>query len=527
MLSKKEKIIGKIVKKNYNNDLEEVLEKKLFDEHAKNLLLSILYKIEAGYEDYEKVKVDTVKKDEYIKKFISIIDKNCDNIKIVKLKSEDDDILGSKTFLVDKENKRIICYPIERKLLYCIYKISKNTEIINNNYEIIGKPLSNLINTGKCIEQVEPLRDFNGYSWTTVSSEIESIEHNLIFQNLRLLLGNKFLNNWIENKEFIIDYMELLKTRLEEQYGKKASNKIICYLEKLAILLEIKFNPKEQEELLKQEKEVQEKLEKIKDREKFVEMLTNDKKRLAEEIKYIDETINNKELLQNEYIKRNEKLPLQQKIFSARILSNMMIKEREEKIEELEKLNELMNPKKFIKYKKEYEEKSKYLKIAKTKEIQKEIEKNIKEFQKEFLKCLASKIDKIETKQDCLDIIYNFRYYNLLPYNKEINIYEVDEIKKEIKEIQKKIILKANELKVIVQVSKNENINYEILKNIFQVRTLTLEDLNFKLIKEKEGDFAQFFDENTSENKIKLANIENMTKKDLEVKLNKKIKVFN
>mgnify|MGYP003376378714 FL=1 len=527
MLSKKEKIIGKIVKKNYNNELEEVLEKKLFDEHAKNLLLSILYKIEAGYEDYEKVKVDTIRKEEYIKNFISIIDKNCDNIKIVKLKSEEDDILGNKTFLVDKENKRIICYPIERKLLYCIYKISKNTEIINNNYEIIGKPLSNLINTGKCIEQVEPLRDFNGYSWTTVSSEIESIEHNLIFQNLRLLLGNKFLNNWVENKEFIIDYMELLKNRLEEQYGKKASNKIIGYLEKLAILLEIKFNPKEQEKLLEQEKEVQEKLEKIKDREKFVEMLTNDKKRLAEEIKYIDETINNKELLQNEYIKRNEKLPLQQKIFSARILSNMMLKEREEKISELEKLNELMNPKKFIKYKKEYEEKSKYLKIAKTKEIQKEIEKNIKELQKEFLKCLASKIDKIETKQDCLDIIYNFRYYNLLPYNKEINIYEVEEIKKEIKETQEKIILKANELKVIVQVSKNENINYEILKNIFQVRTLILEDLNFKVIKEKEGDFAQFFDENTSENKIKLANIENITKKDLEIKLNKKIKVFN
>lgn len=527
MLSKKEKIIGKIVKKNYNNELEEVLEKKLFDEHAKNLLLSILYKIEAGYEDYEKVKVDTIKKDEYIKKFISIIDKNCDNIKIVKLKSEEEDILGNKTFLVDKENKRIICYPIERKLLYCIYKISKNTEIINNNYEIVGRPLSNLINTGKCIEQVEPLRDFNGYSWTTVSNEIESIEHNLIFQNLRLLLGNKFLNNWIENKEFIIDYMELLKTRLEEQYGKKESNKIINYLEKLSILLEIKFNPKEQAKLLEQEKIVEEKLEKIKDREKFVEMLTNDKKRLAEEIKNIDETINNKELLQNEYIKRNEKLPLQQKIFSARILSNMMIKEREEKIDELEKLNELMNPKKFIKYKKEYEEKSKYLKIAKTKDIQQDIEKNIKEFQKEFLKCFASKINKVETKQDCLKEIYNFRYYNLLPYNKEINIYEVDEIKKEIKETQEKIIAKANELKVIVQVSKNENINYEILKNIFQMRTIILEDLNFKLTKEKEGDFVQFFDENTSENKIKLTNIENITKKDLEIRLNKKIKLFN
>lgn len=526
MLSKKEKIIGKIVKKNYNNELEEVLEKKLFDEHAKNLLLSILYKIEAGYEDYEKVKVDTIKKDEYIKKFISIIDKNCENIKIVKLKSEED-ILGNKTFLVDKENKRIICYPIERKLLYCIYKISKNTEIINNNYEIIGKPLSNLINTGKCIEQVEPLRDFNGYSWTTVSSEMESIEHNLIFQNLRLLLENKFFDNWIENKEFIIDYMELLKTRLEEQYSKKSANEIINYLEKLSILLEIKFNPKEQEKLLEQEKIVGEKLEKIKDREKFLKKLTNDKKRLTEEIKYIDETINNKDLLQNEYIKRNEKLPLQQKIFSARILSKMMIKEREEKIDELEKINELMNPKKFIKYKKEYEEKSKYLKIAKTKDIQQDIEKNIKGLQKEFLKCFASKINKVETKQDCLKEIYNFRYYNLLPYNKEINIYEVDEIKKEIREVQEKLISKAKELKLIVQVSKNESINYEILKNIFQMRTIILEDLNFKLTKEKEGDFVQFFDENTSESKIKLTNIENITKKDLEVKLNKKIKVFN
>lgn len=527
MQKRKDNLIEKIIRKDYSNELEKVLEKKAFTENTKSILLDILYKIEASYKDYKKVKQDVNTKEEIIEKIIQNIEDNCDEIKLVIPNSEGSDILGNKSFLIDKENKRIICYSIERKILYCIYKISKNTEIINSSYEIIRKPLSNLINTGKCIEQVEVLRDFNGYSWTTVSNEMESIEHNLIFQNLRLLLGNKFLENWVENKEFIIDYMELLKNKLEEQYGEKISKKIVEYLEKLSILLEIKFNPKEQEKLLKQEKEVQEKLEKIKDREKFVEMLTNDKKRLAEEIKYIDETINNKELLQNEYIKRNENLPLQQKIFSARILSNMMIKEREEKIDELEKLNELMNPKKFIKYKKEYEEKSKYLKIAKTEEIQQEIEKNIKELQKEFLKCFASKIDKVETKQDCINIIYDFRYYNLLPYNKEINIYEINAIKKELKETKKKIIEKANELKAIIQVSKNENINYEIMKNIFQMRTITLEDLNIKITKEKEGDFVQFFDENTSEKKIKLSNIENITKKDLEIKLNKKIKIFN
>ena len=53
---------------------------------------------------------------------------------------------------------------------------------------------------------VEPLRDFNGYSWTTIPQEIESIDHNLIYQNLRILVGHKFLNKWVKNDEFIIDY---------------------------------------------------------------------------------------------------------------------------------------------------------------------------------------------------------------------------------------------------------------------------------------------------------------------------------
>ena len=45
--------------------------------------------------------------------------------------------------------------------------------------------LIHLINTGNNIHMVEPLRDFNGYSWTTIPQEIESIDHNLIYQNLR------------------------------------------------------------------------------------------------------------------------------------------------------------------------------------------------------------------------------------------------------------------------------------------------------------------------------------------------------
>jgi len=126
----------------------------------------------------------------------------------VKLNSVESKILGNKTFLVEKEKKRIICYPMERKLLYCIAKVSKKENIIKNKYVIINKTLEDLLNVGSSIDTVEPMRDFNGYSWTTIPREIESIFHNLVYQNIRILVGQKFLDNWIRNVDYIMDYME-------------------------------------------------------------------------------------------------------------------------------------------------------------------------------------------------------------------------------------------------------------------------------------------------------------------------------
>ena len=254
-------------------------------------------------------------------------------------------MLGNKTFLVEKTKKRIICQNIERKVLYCISKISKKDKIIQDRYFLISETLSDLINTGNCINSVEPLRDFNGYSWTNISKEIESVDHNLIYQNLLILLGNKFMENWVNNKEIMIDYMEKFKNKMEELYGKELSEKYIKLLEDISILLEIKYNPIKREKYINLKKDIEEKLEKMKDNKIFVENVTKEKKKLTDEIKQIDETINNKNLLQNEYKQRNKKLPLEEKIFSIRILSQLMAKEREEKLEEFNKLNELLKPK--------------------------------------------------------------------------------------------------------------------------------------------------------------------------------------
>ena len=126
-----------------------------------------------------------------------------------------------------------------------------------------------------------------------------------------------------------------------------------------------------------------------------------------------------------------------------------------------------------------------------------------------------------------MDCIYEFRYYTVLPYNEKINIGEVKEIQKELQETRRLLLDKAQELKVIIVTSKNKEIDDEILKNIFTIRILTLEDIYIKLIKEKDKVYIQLFDDDIFEEKVELKDFGNINKKDLEIKVNKKIKVFN
>ena len=176
----------------------------------------------------------------------------------------------------------------------------------------------------------------------------------------------------------------------------------------------MKFDSIEKEKLLKVKYEIEEKLEETQDKEIFIDNITNKKMDISNTIKRIDTIINDKELLKKEYIKRNENLELENKIFSIRILSQIMEKERDKYFEELEKLNKLINPQNFIKYKKEIEEKYKYLKILDTEDIEKELEKSKIQLQKIFLEFIKIDIKKAESKQEIEKTIYDFRYYLLL-----------------------------------------------------------------------------------------------------------------
>lgn len=521
MQIKKENILDKIVKRNYNNELEKILEEKNFSEDAKNILLSIFYKIETSYKDVEIVKRNIEIKEEFIENIINIIKYECNEIEIVKINDKSNKIPKDKTYLIKKEDKKIITYPIERKILYAIAKISNKETILRDKYYLLNDTISSLINIGKNIEIVETIRDFNGFSWTTIKQEIESIDYNLIYQNLRILVGFKFLNNWIKNDEFIIDYFELLKNKLDTEYGEKLSKKILNLICEISVLLEAKFNPSIKEKYKNDLQEIEEKILNLDDREKFVEQITKQKAEINKQIKQIDTTLSNKQKLEEEYVKRNEKLSLDKKIFSIKVLTNIMKQEREKKLEQIEKLNQVIKPKGFIKYKEEIEEKYKYLKLIKTEKIEEQINKKKIELQIVFLECFKEKIKNANQNKDITDLIYQYRYYINLVFDNDIEIRNLEKLKKLINEVEKDLIKKANEQKIIQKISNDENTNYNILKNLFNTRLIKLEDINFKITKEKDKYYLHIMDENVFEKKVEIE-----SPKDLEIKLNKDIPLW-
>ena len=522
---KKQKILEKIVQKDYNNELEEVIENKDFDEEVKNLLLGILYKIDVSYKDYKKIKRNVISKPEYIEKFINIIQENCNIIKIIKPNSELAREIGSRTCCVDNENKKIICYPVERKLLYAISKIGKQEEIINNKYYLINNAMSHLINIGNNINTVEPLRDFNGWSWRTIKQEIENITYNLIYQNLIFLVGEKFLNEWTTNKEYIIDYYEEFKNELLDKFGSELKEKIILALENLSILLELEVNQEFEENMNKFLKENNNELLTFQNNEEFIEKITEEKKQINRELKKIDKMLNNKEMLAKEYLKLNNSPSPYEKIFSIRILEKKINSKKIELLERLEEKNQLLNPKKFIEEKTKLENRNKLLNIVKIKNRESEIAKTLIDFQKLFLQCFIVYINTAETKEQIINLIYILRYYNLLPFNENIDIYQNKELQKKLKEIKQLLIMKAVDYKLINVPSTNIEENIEILHYIFQIRIISIEDIYLSIIEEKDGFFVEFSENNEStyEEKFK---IENIIKENLNIKLNKNIKIF-
>ena len=414
------KILSKlnIDMRNYNNELEKVLENKLFSYDVKNLLLSMLYKIENGYRDYETVKIEVPSKREYIEKLLRIIKEKCLKIFLVKAGTPEVKELEKNNLLfkVDKKNGEIICFQNEFVILTALLNLDIIHDTIEIPYNYIEKPLMSLLELGQIDSNVEVIRDFNGWSWDIDVKRINNIECNMVYQTLLLLNGVNGLEYKKSRKLFDLISIIALKKYLTEKQDTEFNEKFIKLKEEKINRLQLFDNKKE-----------------------FINKITEEKWDYTKQIEQIDKLLNNNELLKKEYYSRNKDLPNKEKIFSISYLVKIIDKEREELMAKIDECNKLLLPSKFVKQKSKLEEEVRFLNAIS--ETNKDIA--LKELVIEFLEQAKNIILNLneESKEKLISWIYKIRYYRYIPIDENLYVKDIETLKLKFEEIIRVIII--------------------------------------------------------------------------------------
>ena len=249
--------------------------------------------------------------------------------------------------------------------------------------------MSNFINVGKNIDRLEVLRDFNGWSWTTIKKEIESIDANLIYQCLQILFGKEFMDNWIQDKDGIIDYFEAM-TNDGKKYGKQTIERVKELLIKIAMINGVKENKEFSDQISKKLKEVKKELKVYEDTETNIERLSENRRKAMKQLKDIEKILRQESRLMAEYEKRDN-------VFNIKVLKKEFSDKRSKLLNEISEYNYLLNPMNYMKEKKKLEDEKARLDVKRTTKKQKE--ELIAEFIEIFLKCFDIKIKESKEKE--------------------------------------------------------------------------------------------------------------------------------
>lgn len=552
----KEDIFSKIQIVDYNNVLENVLEVKDFSVDVKNLLLDMFYKIENGYEDYKTIKVNVASKKIFLKKIVEIIQNKCNKIELIKPMSEESKELEQKktNYIVNKEKGIIKVYHNDRMMLEALISLNQNEITLDDKYQLYEKAITSILLTGDVISNSEVIRDFDGWSWGITPSQIINKNVNIIYQNMLILLGNSFIQKWItgkeENdevdipnneilrskynsdfgltaeeiaKEQKIDYIKLIKEQLEEKCGKENAEEFLNKLLKAVLVVGCNAGKKQKLKILRESKSISNELEKMQDNRKYLESLSAKKRRIAVKIGEIDKILSDDEFLKKDYEERNSKLDNKDKIFSISHLVLMYKKSRKEYVSAMEKCNKMMEPKEFVKNKSELQKRKDFYDSLNLNEDERTREsKFIEELQESFLKCMLEIANRTENKFEIEDLLYEIRYFEHIPYNNG-NLGKIKKLKKQLSEIEHVIISKACNIKILSEFSGDKELNYQILRYVFDSKIANLSNIIYELKYQKNILKIHIYDSNIEENIIE---IEIKEKVELNVKLNKKIKVF-
>jgi len=510
----KDNIIYKLNIKDYNNNLEKILVTKDFPEDAKNLLLSMLYKIENSYDDYKKVKVNVKLKKEILQEITEIIEHKCNKIEIVK---PNEDVGGAPQGDLCKS---IVTHLDEKELLYKVIELGNNKFFIDDKYVLIKKYLEKALIEGYVINLNEIIRDFDGWAWNITVKNINNLTYNFLYQTILILLGNDFIEEWKYSKK---ENIEKLIKELKRNNTDENIEEILKVISQICIIEYILFNNSEKQSLIEKQEELQKNYDEINNKKTYLQKLANNKKEIGKRIKDIDSLLSDDYKLKTEFINKNQLLGAEERIFSLSDFVENLQQERIELIKNLDIYANMMKPANYI------EEKHKiYKDLSLLKEI--ELNKDIQEKQKELItrlvnltyRSLSDKIKKAQIKKEIIELFYCLRYYKFIPICKKEFIKDIEKNKKELETLEKELITKACNIKGITIFSKNIKENFEIVKEVLNTKIIDLEKVYIELKKQKENIKIIIYDENNVENISQLNILE-----EINVKYNKKIKLFN
>ncbi len=479
----------KILAVDYNEELADIAEKKGFKQDAENLLLSMLYKIEDSYNNFQTVKREVPNKDEFIKSIVNSVQSECQDIVIAEPRSQEEQELKENKCTIKTEEdmktelKKVISYPNEKTLLYGISKIALPP--IMNGRSMEDNAIVTTINIGKCISNSEVIRDFNGWSWYILPNEIESTECNIVYTFLLFLLGYELLENV---------NVERIKSFVSPEFFQELTNVSVQFYQS--------YDKTANEDLLKKLSDRKEKLEKMKNQQGYLHEINEKKKELLDELNRIDVALKDPRRLREQYLRYNEKRPNEEKIFSISHYEDMIVKRKDEIFENIKEYNKMQNPEEFLNERERIQYEIKMY----------EGQTDITKLQKEFLKHFEMIIDNTTDKRKILDLIYETRYLKFLP-NCQMNLNDIEE----------KLIAKAIRNRIIAPVSNNDLLDYRLLKGIFNSQVINLQNLYIKLGALGNVIKVELYDGDMLENQYDVVLQEGTT---IEIRKSKRRKIF-
>ena len=500
--------------KDYNLELEEILDSKYFSGNIKNLLLNMIYKLEISYNDYSMVKRCVRTKEDFLNEIVETIRLYCDNVKIVEPDSDQSKILKKNKIraLTNERERSILTYPTEIDLLYALSEISPKYFYIDDIFSLKGLIQNSLVN-GYNINNVEILKDFNGWSWDSNYDENFNYVDNIIYINLLMILGEKFLYEWrtygSTRKDFLGESRKYIRSFTgNENFYQYYLRTIYCFADE-----------KEKEKVDIDIKEKTKLLKRMNNKIQFINTAREKKAKLLKKVEKIDTALTDDKILFKEYEKNNLKLPDKKKIKSLAKYKQIVLKERENLTKEINEITEILKPSNFVAKRSALEDSLVFLEVK-----EKGLDCLIR-LQKEFLFFMEKKLAKMQTIDEIVDIVYIMRYYSRLYLAKDVMVVDIEELSDKIDAILKKAITLLCKLGAIKIISMDINLNFEIIKYAIDTKIMNLEEIKLAFVRDKEGIIIKIYDKDVFEKQGR-KRIEN-NKKALVVKEKRKIKLFN